>query len=296
MIEAILVLILLGIVFLIYQITGKNKPDSSLLSDVAIIKNDMSSVKESASAAKDKLENQGTTMKNIENLFSGGPKAYGVIGETHMFSLIEQILSPVQYTKNQKINNDTVECCIKIKNTLCPCDSYFGTRELEKLNQVLQEGNKEQAEEARKEFGQALIRKAKQVKDKYISPPLTTPFACVYLPSEGAFLEAIKLKDKEDNLLVASIRNKHKVIILGPTTFTSFLDSLLAGFETLQITKDASRIYDDLQKISTKFLTHMDQIEDVVNKINKASEVSSKFSNSANSIKSLLDNINKPKE
>ena len=35
--------------------------------------------------------------------------------------------------KNQKINNDTVECVIKIKNTLCPCDSYFGTRELEKL-------------------------------------------------------------------------------------------------------------------------------------------------------------------
>ena len=296
MIEAVLVLILLGIVFLIYQGARKNKPDSGLLSDVAIIKNDMSSVKENASAAKEKLENQGTTMKNIENLFSGGPKAYGVIGETHMFALIEQILSPAQYIKNQKINNDTVECCIKIKNTLCPCDSYFGTRELEKLNQVLEERNKEQTEEARKEFGQALIRKAKQVKEKYISPPLTTPFACVYLPSEGAFLEAIKLKDKEDNLLVASIRNKHKVIILGPTTFTSFLDSLLVGFETLQITKDASRIYDDLQKIATKFSTHMDQIEDVVNKITKASEASSKFSNSATSVKSLIDNIKKPKE
>ena len=97
-------------------------------------------------------------------------------------------------------------------------------------------------------------------------------------------------------ILVASIRNKHKVIILGPTTFTSFLDSLLVGFETLQITKDASRIYDDLQKIATKFSTHMDQIEDVVNKITKASEASSKFSNSATSVKSLIDNINKPKE
>ena len=55
MIEAVLVLILLGIIFLIYQGTRKNKPDSSLLSDVAIIKNDMSSVKENASAAKEKL-------------------------------------------------------------------------------------------------------------------------------------------------------------------------------------------------------------------------------------------------
>ena len=79
MIEAVLVLILLGIVFLIFQGTRKNKPDSGLLSDVAIIKNDMSSVKENASAAKEKLENQGTTMKNIENLFSGGPKALSLI-------------------------------------------------------------------------------------------------------------------------------------------------------------------------------------------------------------------------
>ena len=286
MIETILLLIIaIAVVFLIFQNLKKDKSelfDKNLQNDLTTIKIE--------------LGNQNTKMKNIENLFSGGPRAIGVVGETHMFSLIEEILSPTQYIKNQKINNDTVECCIKIKNTLCPCDSYFGTRELEKLNMVLEEGNKESIEEARKEFGRALVRKAKEVKQKYISPPLTTRFACVYLPSEGAFIEAIKLKDSEDNLVIPTLRKLYQVIIVGPTTFTSFLDSLLVGFETLQITKDASRIYDDLQKITTKFLTHMTQIEDVQTKITKASEASSKFSTSATSIKSLLENIKKPKD
>ena len=286
MIETILlIVVLIAVVFLIFQNLKKDKPeilDKNLQNDLTTIKIE--------------LGNQSTKMKNIENLFSGGPRAIGVIGETHMFSLIEEILSPVQYIKNQKINNDTVECCIKIKNTLCPCDSYFGTRELEKLNAVLEGGNKESIEEARKEFGRALVRKAKEVKQKYISPPLTTRFACVYLPSEGAFIEAIKLKDAENNLVIPTLRKLYQVIIVGPTTFTSFLDSLLVGFETLQITKDASRIYDDLQKITTKFLTHMTHIEDVQNKITKASEASSKFSTSASTIKSLLENIKKPKD
>ena len=182
------------------------------------------------------------------------------------------------------------------KNTFCPCDSYFGTRELEKLNKALNEGTREEMVEARKEFGKALVRKAKEVKQKYISPPITTPFAVVYLPSEGAFIEAIKLKDANDELVVPTLRKLYHVIIVGPTTFTAFLDSLLVGFETLQITKDASRIYDDLEKLTLKFLNHFNQIEDVQNKISKASEASSKFSSSAITIKSLLEGIKKPKD
>ena len=150
--------------------------------------------------------------------------------------------------------------------------------------------------EARKEFGKALVRKAREVKQKYISPPETTPFAVVYLPSEGAFIEAIKLKDANDDLVVPSLRKLYHVTIVGPSTFTAFLDSLLVGFETLQITKDASRIYDDLEKLTTKFQNHFNQIEDVQNKIAKASEATSKFSTSATTIKSILESIKKPKD
>ena len=286
MIETILlILIVVAVVFLIYQNFKKNgiKPtDENEAGKLATI-----------NLGIDDLKNR---TKNIENLFSGGPRAIGVVGETHMFALIEEILSSVQYIKNQKINNDTVECVIKIKETLCPCDSYFGTRELEKLNQAIEEGNKENIIESRKEFGKALVRKAKEVKQKYISPPITTPFAVVYLPSEGAFIEAIKLKDANDDLVVPTLRKLYHVIIVGPSTFTAFLDSLLVGFETLQITKDASRIYNDLEKLTLKFSTHFNQIEDVQNKIAKASEASSKFSSSATTIKSILEGIKKPKD
>ena len=286
MIEIILLgIILIGIAILVFQNAKKNEikaKDEDEIGKLTKINSGIDDLK--------------TRTQNIENLFSGGPRAIGVVGETHMFSLIEEILSEAQYIKNQKINNDTVECVIKIKETLCPCDSYFGTRELEKINKAINEGDKEELIEARKEFGKALVRKVKEVKQKYISPPLTTPFAVVYLPSEGAFIEAIKLKDANDDLVVPSLRKLYRVSIVGPSTFTAFLDSLLVGFETLQITKDASRIYNDLEKLTTKFQNHFNQIEDVQSKISKASEASSKFSSSATTIKSLLEGIKKPKD
>ncbi len=281
----LLITIAILILFLIYQNLKKSEIQNTDENDIGKLAMINSGI--------DDLKNR---TKNIENLFSGGPRAIGVVGETHMFAIVEEILSSAQYIKNQKINNDTVECAIKIKETLCPCDSYFGTRELEKLNKAIENGIKEEVAEARKEFGKALARKAKEVKQKYISPPITTPFAVVYLPSEGAFIEAIKLKDANDELVVPTLRKLYHIIIVGPSTFTAFLDSLLVGFETLQITKDASRIYDDLEKLTLKFSTHFSQIEDVQNKIAKASEASSKFSSSATAIKSLLEGIKKPKD
>jgi len=286
MIEIILLgIVVIGIIILVYQNVKKNETKLNNEEEIGKLTKINSGI--------DDLKNR---TQNIENLFSGGPRAIGVVGETHMFALIQEILSEAQYIKNQKINNDTVECAIKIKETLCPCDSYFGTRELDKINKAIKEGNKENLIEARKEFGKALVRKAKEVKQKYISPPTTTPFAVVYLPSEGAFIEAIKLKDANDDLVVPSLRKHYQITIVGPSTFTAFLDSLLVGFETLQITKDASRIYNDLEKLTTKFQNHFNQIEDVQNKIAKASEASSKFSSSATTIKSLLEGIKKPKD
>ena len=286
MIEIILLgIVVIGIIILVYQNVKKNETKLNNEEEIGKLTKINSGI--------DDLKNR---TQNIENLFSGGPRAIGVVGETHMFALIQEILSTTQYIKNQKINNDTVECAIKIKETLCPCDSYFGTRELDKINKAISEGNKENLIEARKEFGKALVRKAREVKQKYISPPVTTPFAVVYLPSEGAFIEAIKLKDANDELVVPSLRKLYHVTIVGPSTFAAFLDSLLVGFETLQITKDASRIYDDLEKLTTKFQNHFNQIEDVQNKISKASEASSKFSSSATTIKSLLEGIKKPKD
>ena len=286
MIEIILLgTVVIGIIILVYQNVKKNETKLNNEEEIGKLTKINSGI--------DDLKNR---TQNIENLFSGGPRAIGVVGETHMFALIQEILSEAQYIKNQKINNDTVECVIKIKETLCPCDSYFGTRELDKINKAINEGNQENLIEARKEFGKALVRKAREVKQKYISPPTTTPFAVVYLPSEGAFIEAIKLKDANDDLVVPSLRKLYHVTIVGPSTFAAFLDSLLVGFETLQITKDASRIYDDLEKLTTKFQNHFNQIEDVQNKISKASEASSKFSSSATTIKSLLEGIKKPKD
>jgi len=127
MIEIILLgIVVIGIIILVYQ--NVKKSETKLNNEEEIKK--LATI----NSGIDDLKNR---TQNIENLFSGGPRAIGVVGETHMFALIQEILSEAQYIKNQKINNDTVECAIKIKETLCPCDSYFGTKELDKINKVL---------------------------------------------------------------------------------------------------------------------------------------------------------------
>ena len=109
MIETMLLIsIVIAVVFLIYQNFKKNEIKSNDENEAGKLATINSGI--------DDLKNR---TKNIENLFSGGPRAIGVVGETHMFALIEEILSSAQYTKNQKINNHTVECAIKIKETLC---------------------------------------------------------------------------------------------------------------------------------------------------------------------------------
>ena len=105
MIETILlILIIIAVLYLIYQNLKKNETKINNSDEINKIN--------SIGAGIDDLKER---TKNIENLFSGGPRAIGVVGENHMFSLIKEILSPAQYIKNQKINNDTVECVIKIK-------------------------------------------------------------------------------------------------------------------------------------------------------------------------------------
>ena len=92
MIEIILLgIIVTGIIILVYQNLKKN--ETKLNNDEEIGK--LTKI----NSGIDDLKNRTL---NIENLFSGGPRAIGVVGETHMFALIQEILSEVQYIKNQK--------------------------------------------------------------------------------------------------------------------------------------------------------------------------------------------------
>ena len=96
MIEIILLgIAVAGIIILVYQNLKKNKTKSNSEEGIGEL-----------TKINSGIDDLKTRTQNIENLFSGGPRAIGVVGETHMFALIKEILSSVQYIKNQKINTN----------------------------------------------------------------------------------------------------------------------------------------------------------------------------------------------
>ena len=102
---------------------------------------------------------------------------------------------------------------------------------------------------------------------KYIDPPNTTDFAIMFLPIEGLYAEVLK----EPGLL-ESLRDKYKITITGPTTFSALLNSLQMGFRTLAVQKRSSEVWKILEAVKTEFNKFGQQLEKVDKQLNTASK------------------------
>ena len=89
---------------------------------------------------------------------------------------------------------------------------------------------------------------ARSVSEKYISPPHTTDFAIVFLPSEGLYAEVLRRPG-----LVESLQRECRVVIAGPTTLLAMLNSLQMGFRTLALEKRSSEVWQVLGAVKTEF-------------------------------------------
>jgi DNA recombination protein RmuC len=96
---------------------------------------------------------------------------------------------------------------------------------------------------------EARIRlEAKTIRQKYISPPATTDFAILFLPTEGLYAEVIRRPGLLDDL-----QRDFRVVLAGPTTLIAVLSSLQMGFRTLAIEKRSSEVWQLLGAVKTEF-------------------------------------------
>jgi DNA recombination protein RmuC len=106
--------------------------------------------------------------------------------------------------------------------------------------------------EAATAAGAALERRirdeARSLSQKYVSPPHTTDFAIMFLPTEGLYAEVLRRPG-----LVEALQRDHRVVIAGPTTLSAILNSLRMGFRTLAIEKRSSEVWQVLGAVRTEF-------------------------------------------
>jgi len=194
----------------------------------------------------------GSLQKVLSNV-----KSRGGWGEVQLERQLEDVLAPSQYEKNVKIkpnSNDLVEFAVKLPGradgeyVYLPIDSKFPQEDYERLQAAQDAGSAEDVATAAKAVERAIRAQAKLISDKYLHAPISTDFAIMYLPTEGLFAEVVRRPG-----LTSDLQNTFRVLVTGPTTLMSLLNSLQMGFKTLAIEKSASDVWKVLGAAKTEF-------------------------------------------
>jgi DNA recombination protein RmuC len=176
----------------------------------------------------------------------GNIKARGSFGEVQLGALLDDMLTPEQYGRQVRVRAGTAEAVDYAVflpgreeggRLLLPIDCKFPQSDYDLLLGAQELGDPTAVEAASKGLEKAIRIQAKSIRDKYVHPPETTPFAILYLPTEGLFAEVIRRPG-----LAAALSADFSVTVTGPTTLAATLNSLKMGFQTLAIQKNAGDI------------------------------------------------------
>ncbi|NKI68562.1 DNA recombination protein RmuC [Collimonas pratensis] len=185
-------------------------------------------------------------------------KTRGTWGEVQLEMLLEQVLTPEQYAKNVETvpgSGERVEFAIKLPGNddggtpvWMPIDAKFPKEQYERLADAADRADAEGVATASRELERAVRLEAKTIAEKYLSPPLTTDFAILFLPTEGLYAEVMRRPGLADEL-----QRLHRISIAGPSTLSALLNSLQMGFRTLALEKRSSEVWQVLGAVKTEF-------------------------------------------
>lgn len=184
-------------------------------------------------------------------------KSRGSWGEVQLSRQLEDMLTQDQFARNVVVKESTsesVEFAVRLpgresgESVFLPIDSKLPQEDYERVLNAQEAGDKILLDIAMKNLEKAIVTQAKMISSKYINPPKTTDFAIMYLPTEGLFAEVVRQPG-----LASKLQNDFHVLITGPTTLMSLLNSLQMGFRTLVIEKRSSEVWKVLSSAKQEF-------------------------------------------
>lgn len=196
-----------------------------------------------------------TTSVSSLNRVLTNVKARGTWAEVQLGNILDQTI-PGLYETNVQANpnyNGRVEFAISIPNgddnakCYLPIDSKFPMEDYARLASASETGDSEQVTAAKKALEARIKDEAKLIK-QYVCPPHTTPFAIMYLATEGLYAEVVSSKTGLAEKLQAQ-----GIMIAGPSTVTALLNSLSMGFKTIAINEKANEVWKVLGAAKTQY-------------------------------------------
>lgn len=191
------------------------------------------------------------------------PKQRGVLGEYYLETVLQNVLPPGSYaTQYEFKNGEAVDAVVFIKEKIVPIDSKFS---LENYNRMIEMNDAVEKARLEKLFVNDLKMRIQET-SKYIRPTEgTMEFAFMFIPSEGIYYDLLtnKIGGGEDDSLIARAASKYKVIIVSPTSFLAYLQTVMQGLKALQIEESAKEIRGRVEDLGR----HIGKYEDYYKKL-----------------------------
>ncbi|MFA6158106.1 MAG: DNA recombination protein RmuC [Candidatus Paceibacterota bacterium] len=211
-----------------------------------------------------RVEETGKQMVGFADQLQGlqdmlkNPKQRGVLGEYYLETLLKNVLPPGSYQMQYAFKDgEIVDAIVRIKDKIIPVDSKFS---LENYNRVIGEKNEADRERYEKAFVNDLKLRIQETA-KYIRPNEDTmDFAFMFIPHEAIYYDLLVNKigaitEDTDNLIQRAA-NKYKVIIVSPTSFLAYLQTVLQGLKALQIEETAKDIVKRVEELGKHLKTY----------------------------------------
>lgn len=222
-----------------------------------------------------KLSSGVTESVNGLNRVLTNVKSRGTWAEVQLGNILDQTV-PGMYDTNVATNpkyNGRVEFAVRIPaadgsgHAWLPIDSKFPMEDYARLTAAAQAGDRQGMESAQKALEQRVRDEAKLVR-QYISAPETTPFAVLYLATEGLYAQILGSRSG-----LAEKLQQQGILLAGPTTVTALLNALAMGFRTLAINRKATEVWQVLGTAKMQYEKFGDLLQKARKKVDEAGKV-----------------------
>ncbi|MDP4007505.1 MAG: DNA recombination protein RmuC, partial [bacterium] len=189
-------------------------------------------------------------LKNLQDILKN-PKQRGVLGEYYLETVLKNVLPPGAYQMQYSFKDGSiVDAVVITKEGIIPVDSKFS---LENYNRILEASTPADRERYETAFTNDLKARIDETA-KYIKPQEgTLGFAFMFIPSEAVYYDLLinkvgTVKTNTVNLIEYAAGQK-KVMVVSPTTFLAYLQTVLQGLKALQIEETAKMIGERVQAL-----------------------------------------------
>lgn len=203
-------------------------------------------------------------LQNLQDILKN-PKQRGILGEYYLETLLKNVLPPSQYQMQYAFGNgEIVDAVVFVKDKIIPVDSKFS---LENYNRMIETSDTTEKARLEKLFVNDLKIRITETA-KYIRPEEgTMEFAFMFIPHEAIYYDLLINKigavTEDTENLIQRAAGKYKVIIVSPTSFLAYLQTVLQGLKAMQIEETTKDIIKRVGEIGT----HMKKYEEYHQKL-----------------------------